>query len=191
MCSFPPVRLTSHFSNKATSFLLCHVPAPLKVSKKNIQFGSLFLLHKIFFLQIAKAKKMERQPKLNSWIFIPFFQNTLLFSPCGQWANPLLVGALRSPGKKTSSRKKKKQKKILVRRRVRISMAPLSDDVSPTLGGRNKRGVNSPGNFCARHLLRWGVCVHRLLLHLRDPTMDNRHTVRDAQAGETCSCVRV
>ena len=70
-------------------------------------------------------------------------------------------------------------------------MATLSDDVSPTLGGRNKLGVNSPGNFCARHLLRWGVCVHRLLLHLRDPTMDNRHTVRDAQAGETCSCVRV
>ena len=87
------------------------VASHLKVSKKYIQFGSLFLLHKIFFLQTAKAKKMERQPKLNSWIFIPFFQNTLLFSPCGQWANPLLVGALRSRGKKQVRGRRKNRKK--------------------------------------------------------------------------------
>ena len=99
MCSFPPVRLTSHFSNKATSFLLCHVPAPLKVSKK---ISSLVLFSsstRFFFFQIAKAKKMERQHKLNSWIFIPFFK-ILCFS--FRAANPLLVGALRSREKKNT-----------------------------------------------------------------------------------------
>ena len=139
--------LRSYF---ATSLLL------LKSQKKYPVWFS-FPPPQDFFPPNCKSQKNGTPTQTELLDIHSFFQNTLLFSPCGQSS---FGGSFEVAGEKTSSRKKKKQKKILVRRRrVRISMATLSDDVSPTLGGRNKLGVNSPGNFCARHLLLWGVCV--------------------------------